>query len=179
VSPSGKLPVTFPRRLEDNPSFLNYPGKRRVLYGERVYVGYRYYDTRGVEPLFPFGHGLTYSSFRISDLCVPAEAAGDSVRVEVKATVSNVGARAAREVVQLYVSDPESSVDRPAQELKGFSKIELAPGESCGVCFVLDRRSVSFYHPGRRAWTVEPGEFLIRLGFSSRDIRAEGSLLLR
>lgn len=177
VNPSGKLPVTFPKRYEDNPTFINYPGGREVRYGEGIFVGYRYYDQKGVEPLFPFGFGLSYTTFEYGDLNVPARAKiGEPVNVKV--TVKNAGERAGKEVVQLYVGDRQSSLPRPPQELKGFHKVALGPGESAVVEFTLDRRAFAFYDPYKKDWVVEPGEFEIRVGSSSRDIRARATVTL-
>jgi beta-glucosidase len=177
VNPSGKLSVTFPKRLEDNPAFLYLPGLREVYYGEGIFVGYRYYDTRAIEPLFPFGHGLSYTTFEYSDLKAAAIAKiGEPVAVSV--VVHNSGTRTGKEVVQLYVSDRQSSLPRPVKELKGFKKIELQPGESRTVDFVLDRRAFAFYDPLKADWAVEPGDFEILVGSSSRDIRLTTGLKL-
>ncbi len=171
VNPSGKLPVTYPQRLEDTPAYLNYPGGRDVRYGEGIFVGYRYYDAKGIEPLFPFGHGLSYTTFAYSDLQVTAQVRpGEPVAVAV--TVTNTGHRAGKEVVQLYVRDVAASVPRPPKELKRFAKIALQPGESQTVRFELDERALAFYDPDRQAWVAEPGEFEVLVGSSSRDIRA-------
>ena len=141
ANPSGKLPVTFPARLEDTPAFVNYPGGREVRYGEGVFVGYRHYDARDVTPLFPFGHGLSYTTFAYSELRVPKTTqAGGPVHVSV--TVKNTGDRPGKEVVQLYVRDVAASVARPPKELKRFAKIELQPGESQVVGFELDDRAL-------------------------------------
>ncbi|MGE5557148.1 MAG: glycoside hydrolase family 3 C-terminal domain-containing protein [Bacillota bacterium] len=172
VNPSGKLPVTFPKRLEDTPAFINYPGAREVRYGEGIFVGYRYYDQKDVEPLFPFGFGLSYTTFEYSDVKAPAVVkTGEPVRVSV--TVKNTGNAEGREVVQLYVHDRQSSLIRPPKELKGFTKVRLKPGESKPVEFVLDQRAFSFYDPHKKSWLVEPGEFEIMFGGSSRDIKAK------
>jgi beta-glucosidase len=171
VNPSGKLSVTFPKRYEDNPTFINYPGTREVRYGEGIFVGYRYYDKKDVEPLFPFGFGLSYTTFEYSDLQVPETVtAGGPLRVSV--TVENTGGRAGKEVVQLYVHDRESSLARPPKELKGFQKVSLKPGESAVVSFTLGGRALSFHDPYQGRWVAEPGEFEILVGASSRDIRA-------
>jgi len=177
ANPSGRLSVTYPKRYEDNPTYINYPGTREVRYGEGIFVGYRYYDQVGVEPLFPFGFGLSYTSFAYSDLQVPSTAkAGEPVEASV--VVENTGDRAGKEVVQLYVRDVESSLARPPKELKGFAKVSLQPGERTTVKFTLDRRAFAFYDPQRAAWTVEPGAFEILVGASSRDIRAAATLRL-
>ncbi|GAP06216.1 MAG TPA: beta-D-glucoside glucohydrolase [Anaerolinea thermolimosa] len=177
VNPSGKLTVTFPRRLEDTPAYINYPGGREVIYGEGIFVGYRYYDKKDIQPLFPFGHGLSYTTFEYRDLTLPQEARiGESVEVSV--TVKNTGSIAGKEVVQLYVCDPESSLARPPKELKGFAKVALAPGESKTVKFTLDSRAFAFYDPYQSRWVVERGQFEILVGSSSRDIRLKASLTM-
>jgi beta-glucosidase len=177
VNPSGKLPVTFPRRIEDNPTFINYPGGREVRYGEGVFVGYRYYDAKDIEPLFPFGFGLSYTTFEYSDLRV-TERARLAEEIEVSVTVTNAGTRAGKEIVQLYVHDAESALPRPPKELKRFEKVALEPGKSAQVRFVLDQRALSFYEPHAGRWVAEPGEYEILVGSSSRDIRARFTFTL-
>ncbi len=179
VNPSGKLPVTFPVRLEDSPAYINasYPGCREVNYGEGIFVGYRYYDKKNVAPLFPFGHGLSYTTFAYSDLKVPKKVkAGE--RIEVSLKVKNTGSAAGKEVVQLYVSDLKSSLPRPPKELKGFAKVGLKPGESGTVTFSLDERALAFWNPVKKAWVAEPGEFEVLVGSSSRDIRVKAKFKL-
>ena len=179
VNPSGKLPVTFPVRLEDSPAFINgsYPGSREVNYGEGIFVGYRYYDKKDVAPLFPFGHGLSYTSFTYGDLKV-AKKVKAGAKVEVSLTVTNTGKVAGKEVVQLYVHDIQSSLPRPIKELKGFAKVALAAGEAGTVAFTLDERALSFYDPYKQAWVAEPGEFEVMVGSSSRDIRVRKKFVL-
>jgi beta-glucosidase len=179
VNPSGRLPQTFPKRIEDTPAFLHYPGENgRVVYGEDLFVGYRYYDARRIEPLFPFGHGLSYTRFAYTNLRAvrPGVAAGEPVEVELE--VANTGARAGQEVVQLYVRDVASRLTRPEQELRAFAKIELAPGEKRTVRFALDARALSYWDPAKGGWIAEPGEFELRAGASSRDIRARARFTL-
>ncbi|ETT44454.1 glycoside hydrolase family 3 C-terminal domain-containing protein [Paenibacillus sp. FSL P4-0338] len=172
VSPSGKLAETFPMKLSDNPSFLNFPGEGdTVEYKEGLFVGYRYYDKKEIEPLFPFGFGLSYTQFEYSRLLLEQTRIQDTDTVQVSVTVKNTGSRAGKEVVQLYVSDVESSVIRPLQELKGFAKIELQPGEERIVTFTLDKRSFAYYNVKLADWHVESGMFKISVGSSSRDIR--------
>lgn len=179
INPSGKLPFTFLRKLEDSPSFANYPGTDlHVKYAEGIYVGYRYFDKHAeTPPLFPFGYGLSYTSFALSGLRVPKKAGPDGSAV-VTATIYNTGKRRGAEVVQLYVADPGAPVDRPVRELKGFERVELGPGESKEVRFVLDRRALSFYSTAKHAWTAEPGRFDVAVGTSSRDLKLQGSFLL-
>lgn len=172
VNPSGKLTVTYPRALKDTPAYNNYPGSRDVVYGESIFVGYRHYDLREIEPLFPFGHGLSYTTFEYSDLKV-TESVERGEAVQVSVMVKNVGKVAGKEVVQVYVSDKQSSLARPPKELKGFVKIELKPGEIKTVTFELNARALSFYDPSRKQWIAEPGEFEVLIGSSSRNIRAK------
>lgn len=172
VNPSGKLAETFPKRLEDTPAFLNFPGESgNVIYGEGIFVGYRYYDERKIEPLFPFGHGLSYTTFEYRDMKVSSAAVTDQEELTVSATIENVGEVAGKEVVQLYVSDPESSLGRPVRELRGFAKVSLQPGESRRVDFTLTARDFAFYHPRQQDWVAESGAFTVALASSSRDIR--------
>ncbi len=177
VNPSGKLTVSLPKRLADNPAYINYPGQRDVHYGERIFVGYRYYDKKDVEPLFPFGHGLSYTHFTYSDLVLPPEVkVGEKFQVSVK--VKNAGDVAGKEIVQLYVRDVESRLVRPLKELKGFDKVALEPGESKTITFDLEPRSLSYYDPHRKAWIEDPGAFEVLVGASSHDIRLNGSFEL-
>lgn len=179
VNPSGKLAETFPVRLEDSPAFLNFPGEDgQVIYGERMFVGYRYYDKLNIEPLFPFGHGLSYTEFGYSNLKLSSTDITDKDQLQVSLTVTNTGKVKGKEVIQLYVADKASSVQRPVKELKAFDKIELAPGESKEVSFTLSVRDFSYYSKVYDRWLAESGEFDILIGSSSRDIRLTGSLNL-
>jgi len=180
VNPSGKLPITFPKRLEDSPASINspYPGCREVNYGEGIFVGYRYYDIKDIEPLFPFGFGLSYTTFEYGKVKAPRTVRrGENFIVSL--TVKNSGKVAGKEVVQLYVADKQSSLPRPPIELKGFAKISLLPGESRVITFTLDPRSLSFYDPQKKQWVAEPGDFEVQLGASSRDIRAKVKITLK
>jgi len=177
VNPSGKLAASYPKCLKDTPAYMNFPGGREVFYGEGIFVGYRYYDTKDVAPLFPFGHGLSYTEFAYSQLQMPKKAsAEESVTVKVK--IQNVGTMAGQEIVQLYVADRESTASRPAKELKGFVKVDLKPGESRVVEFKLDKRSFAFYDVVEHDWKVESGKFDILIGSSSRNIRLKGTIVL-
>jgi len=178
-NPSGKSPVTFPRRLEDATAFGNYPGESlHVAYAEGIYVGYRGFEKRGVKPLFPFGHGLSYTTFEYSDLAVSPPRAARGEPVQVALTVRNSGTRAGAEVVQLYLHDAHASVDRPQKELKGFSRVELAPGESRRVALSLDEAAMSFFDTEKDDWIAEPGAFEVLVGSSSEDIRLRGGFEL-
>jgi beta-glucosidase len=172
VNPSGKLAETFPACLEETPAYLDFPGDlTRVVYNERLFVGYRYYDARAMAPLFPFGHGLSYTTFAYSDLTVDKAQVDDTETVTVSVTITNTGERGGAEVVQLYVRDVEASVIRPPKELKGFEKVALASGESRRVSFKLGKRAFAFWDEGLSDWRVESGAFEVLIGASSRDIR--------
>jgi beta-glucosidase len=178
-TPSGKLPVTFPRKIEDTPAYRHYPGENlHTEYAEGIYVGYRHYDRASIEPLFPFGHGLSYTKFDYSDLKVTPDKIGPGRRVQVSLTVRNSGARAGAEVVQLYLHQAKSSADRPPQELKGFRRVLLPAGQSQTVTFTLDARAMSFYSVVKHAWVAEPSSFDVLVGASSRDIRLKGNFEL-
>ena len=171
VNPSGKLPESFPKKLSDNPSYLFYGGEGDTAeYREGIFVGYRYYDRKETELLFPFGHGLSYTSFDFSNLRLSRERITDQESLTATVRVTNTGKRAGKTVVQLYVGDCESSVFRPVRELKGFEKIFLEPGESKDVSFTLDKRSFAYWNTKIHDWHVESGEFRIEIGHSSRDI---------
>jgi beta-glucosidase len=172
VNPSGKLAETFPVKLEDTPASFNFPGEEgEVLYGERIFVGYRYYDEKKIEPLFPFGYGLSYTTFEYSDMIVSSTDFLDSEGLTVSVKVKNTGALKGKEVVQLYVSDQECTLIRPEKELKEFVKIELEPGETKEVTFKLVSRDFSYFDSRRSMWIAESGLFNISIGASSRDIR--------
>jgi len=175
ASPSGRLPASWPRRWKDSHAFGRYPGSGgSVSYTEGLLVGYRWFDAKRIEPLFPFGHGLSYTRFEYSGLKLTRE--GTDVTVEFD--VRNAGARAGAEVAQVYVSDVESSLPRPPKELKGFTKVFLKPGERKKVTVSLSASAFSFYDPARGGWVLEPGDFQIMVGASSRDIRLEGKVRL-
>ena len=174
VNPSGKLPETFPYHLEDNPSYLYYQGEGdRVEYREGVFVGYRYYDKKKMAVRFPFGHGLSYTTFAYSEPKLSAGRIRDDETVTIRVDVTNTGSRAGKEAVQLYVSAPDSRVIRPVRELRGFDKVELAPGETKMVSFVLDKRAFAYWNTDIHDWYVESGKYLLQIGGSSRDIAIE------
>jgi len=179
-NPSGKTPVTFPKRFEDATAYGNYPGENlHVTYAEGIYVGYRGFEKRGIEPLFPFGHGLSYTTFDYRDLTITPTQVALGSPVQVSVTVQNRGARAGAEVVQLYLHDVKASVDRPAKELKGFRRIELAPGQSQRVTLTLDQAALSFFSTEKDDWVAEPGRFEVLIGASSADIRLKGAFELK
>lgn len=167
VNPSGKLAETFPLRLADTPAQPYPGGPATVEYRESLYVGYRWYDTAKVEVLFPFGYGLSYTSFAYRDLALKRDDAVVTVTFKVK----NTGAVAGKEVAQLYVRDVQSTAFRPDKELRGFVKVELQPGEETEVTLTLERRAFAYYDVGSQDWVVEAGDFEILVGASSRDIR--------
>ncbi|HEY3757483.1 MAG TPA: glycoside hydrolase family 3 C-terminal domain-containing protein [Opitutaceae bacterium] len=178
VNPSGRLPITFPQSLEQTPTYAGgaraYPGVKGVVhYDEGLLVGYRWYDTKNLKPLFPFGYGLSYTSFAYSDLKV-VSAGADAARVEC--TVKNTGDRAGAEVVELYVHDGHAPVPRPVKELKAFAKVTLAPGESKVVTLELGPRAFAYYSTGTRHWTVDGGDFDVQVGGSSRDLPLSGTV---
>lgn len=171
VNPSAKLPETFPLKLEDNPSYLSYIGEGDMVeYREGIFVGYRYYDKKKMDVLFPFGYGLSYTTFAYSNLKVDKESIKDTDTMTVSVDVTNTGKMAGKEVVQLYVADKESTVIRPVKELRDFAKVELAPGETKTVSFTLGKRAFAYYSVKLHDWHVETGEFDIMIGQSSRDI---------
>lgn len=172
VNPSGKLAETYPLQLEDNPSFLNFPGDgNSVEYREGIYVGYRYYDKKKMRVLFPFGHGLSFTSFSYSDISFDKTEMDDSEILTVSCKVKNTGNVPGREVIQLYVRDLGSSIGRPIRELKDFAKVQLVPGEEKTVSFTLEMRAFAFYDVNIHDWRVETGRFMVEIGASSRDIR--------
>ena len=188
VNPSGRLPFSVPFKYEDGPikTERQYPGIKeegskfwQTHYDEGVYIGYRWYDTKQVPVQFPFGHGLSYTTFEYSN----AKASKSTMKADGKITVSvqvkNTGDRAGAEVVQLYIADPQASIDRPAKELKGFEKVWLNPGESKKVSFSIDASALSYYDMNRSAWYAEPGEFQALIGSTSSDIRANVTFTLK
>src|SRR5579864_264793 len=180
VNPSGHLPATFERRREDNPTFANYypeGDSKRVEYKEGVFVGYRGYEHNGVKPLFPFGYGLSYTTFKYSNLTVaPATDARSGALYNVSFDLTNTGNRIGAEVAQAYVADDHSKIARPAKELKGFAKITLQPGETKHVTVDLDARAFAYYDAAAKQWHIMPGNFGILVGRSAEDIVLKGSV---
>jgi beta-glucosidase len=180
VNPSGKLAETFPLRLADTPAYLNWPGSTGVVrHGEGLYIGYRYYDAREIPVLFPFGYGLSYTTFAYSNLKVSASNFRDVDGLTVSLDVTNTGKVAGKEVVQVYVHDRVSGLERPMKELKGFAKVDLQPGETKTVSIALDFRAFAFYHPEYKQWITEDGEFEILVGASAADIRQSATVTLQ
>jgi beta-glucosidase len=177
TNPSGKLAESFPVKLEDNPSYLNFPGDgKTVSYREGVFVGYRYYDYKKASVLFPFGHGLSYTAFAYSNLRLSKNSIEDTETLTVTVDVTNTGKTAGKEIVQLYVADKTGTAGRPIRELKGFEKLTLAPGETKTASFTLDKRSFAYYHTGLPGWYCAPGEYEISAAASSGDIRLSARL---
>ncbi|MBR5110384.1 MAG: glycoside hydrolase family 3 C-terminal domain-containing protein [Clostridia bacterium] len=171
VNPSGHLAETFPLKLQDNPSYLYYGGEgNRTEYREGVFVGYRYYDKKDMDVLFPFGHGLSYTTFAYTNLRLSAKEIKDTDALTVTVTVTNTGKRFGKAVAQLYVGDRESTPIRPVRELKGFEKVALEPGESKDVSFTLDKRAFAYWNEAIHDWHVETGDFTVEVGASSRDL---------
>jgi beta-glucosidase len=179
-NPSGKLPDTFPQKLSDNPAYPYYPGSNgKVDYAEGIFVGYRHYDQHLVEPLFPFGFGLSYTTFEYSGLRILPARASSGSKIKVHVDIRNNGKRNGKEVVQLYIRDIEAGLPRPPKELKSFQKIFLKPGQKTTLRFELGKEAWSYYNPALKGWVAEPGEFEILIGSSSRDIRLRGQFHLK
>ena len=172
ANPCGKLAETFPLKLADTPAHINWPGEAgRVRYGEGLFIGYRYYDTKEMPVLFPFGYGLSYTTFAYSNAKTSAQAFKDVDGVTVTVDVTNTGDVAGKEIVQVYVHDQQSGLVRPQKELKGFAKVELQPGETKTVSIPLDFRAFAYYHPEYKQWITEDGDFDILIAASATDIR--------
>ncbi len=180
VNPSGKLAETFPLKLADTPAYINYPGENgTVRYGEGMFVGYRYYEAKEVPTLFPFGYGMSYTTFEYKNPKVSAETFRDVDGVTVSVEVTNTGEMAGKEIIQVYVHDHKASLVRPQKELKGFTKVELQPGETKTVTISLDFRAFAYYHPAYQQWITEDGEFDVLIGASSADIRCIQTVTLQ
>jgi beta-glucosidase len=180
VNPSGKLAETFPLRLVDTPAYINYPGGNgEVRYGEGIFIGYRYYDAKEMPVLFPFGYGLSYTTFEYGNPRVSAATFRDADGLTVSVDVTNTGQVAGKEIVQVYVHDRRSGLVRPPKELKGFAKIELRPGETKTATIRLDSRAFAYYHPAHWQWITEDGEFDILIGASAADIRFTETVTLQ
>jgi beta-glucosidase len=179
ANPCGRLAETLPIRLEDNPSYLNFPGEDgHVRYGEGIFVGYRGYDALAREVSYPFGHGLSYTSFGYDGITARISGSADTgdLAITVTCHVTNTGDRRGKEVVQLYVSDPEAAVARPLRELRAFTKVDLEPGDAATVEFTLAARDLSYWSPSARRWVLEGGRFELAVGASARDLRLSTTL---
>ena len=186
VNPSGKLPVTIDKKIEDNPSYASYPDPAayrgdnaltEMTYSEGLYLGYRGYDKKHAKPLYPFGYGLSYTTFGYSDMKLSSNVLTPGATVDVKFTVTNKGHKAGFEVAQLYVQPVKPAVDRPKKELKGFTKVYLQPGESKTVSIPLDSRSLAYYVDNTASWNVDAGKFKIRVGTDSEDLALSQTLI--
>jgi beta-glucosidase len=177
ASPSGRLPISFPRRLQDTPAHGWYPGGESVTYGEGLFVGYRHFDRAAEPPLFAFGHGLTYTHFAYSEIDAP-EVVPAGATVEVSFTLKNIGERAGKETAQVYVRPRGPSVERPVKELKGFAKVALEPRESRRVTLALDARAFSYWDPARATWVAEPGSYDILVGCSAANTDLQATVRL-
>ncbi len=180
-SPSGKLPVSLERRWEDNATYSSYypaQGEKRVKYSEGVFLGYRHFDRSSTKPLFPFGFGLSYTTFTYSNLSVTPSSGNLGQSVTVSFDLRNAGNHEGAEVAELYVGDSHASVPRPAKELKGFARVNLKPGETRHVALTLDRRAFSFYDVKKKDWSAEPGDFTISVGGSSDNIQLRSTFTL-
>ncbi len=179
VNPSGKLPITFPKKLSDSPahkSTRTFPGDESVFYDEGIFVGYRHFDTNGIEPLFPFGYGLSYTTFKYENMKINPDKISNNEKFTVSVDVTNSGECTGAEITQLYVQDVEASIERPLKELKGFKKIHLNPGETKEITFELGMEDLSFYDENNNGWKAEKGFFNILIGSSSRDIRLQNQI---
>jgi beta-glucosidase len=181
VNPSGKLPASYERRWEDNPTYNSYyakPGEKRVVYSEGIFMGYRGFDRSQTKPMFPFGYGLSYTSFAYSNLSITPSSGDDPDSVTVSFDVKNTGPRAGAEAAEIYVGESHAPVPRPVKELKGFAKVFLQPGETKRVTVPLNRRSFSYYDVPSKRWTANPGNFAILVGSSSAKIELTGAFNL-
>jgi len=181
-SPSGKLPISFERRWEDNPTHDSYypssPNAKGVTYSEGIFVGYRGYDKSGVKPLYPFGFGLSYTTFAYKNISVSPARGNLSQAIQVSFDITNTGKRAGAEIAELYVGEVNPKVPRPVKELKGFSRVELKPGETRHVALSLNRRAFSYYDVGKKEWAADPGKFNILVGSSSEKIQLQSAFTL-
>ncbi|MBY8985736.1 MAG: glycoside hydrolase family 3 C-terminal domain-containing protein [Candidatus Lokiarchaeota archaeon] len=181
VNPSGKLPITFPKELSDSPAHVSertYPGDENlhVFYDEGIFVGYRHFDTKNIEPQFPFGHGLSYTTFTYNNLNISNEKVSGDGKLDITVDITNSGERLGAEVVQLYIQDVKSSIERPLKELKGFKKVKLKPNKTETIKFEITKEDLSFYDENNNRWKAEKGLFNILIGSSSRDIRLQGKI---
>lgn len=182
VNPSGKLPFTFPVKLEDNSahSIGEFPGDgKKVAYKEGIFVGYRWADKEKIKPLFAFGHGLSYTTFQYGKIMADKKEMTETDRITFTVSVKNTGGKAGAEIVQLYINDINSRLPRPVKELKGFKKVYLQPEEEQVVSFTIGKEELSYYDDEKHEWVAEPGEFRALIGASSADIRSSVKFELR
>ena len=179
INPSGKLPITFPKALSDSPAHASektYPGDEKVFYEEGIFVGYRHFDTKNIEPFYPFGHGLSYTKFTYENIEISSDKVSGGEPFYVSLEITNSGEQLGAEVIQLYIQDVECSVERPLKELKGFKKVKLDPKEKKTVKFELTKDDLSYFDEKSNFWIAEKGLFKILIGSSSRDIRLQGEI---
>ncbi|MGH9435669.1 MAG: glycoside hydrolase family 3 C-terminal domain-containing protein, partial [Terriglobia bacterium] len=182
VNPSGKLPISWERQIEDDPAYKNYyeaPGTRNVIYREGIFLGYRYFDRSTVKPLFPFGFGLSYTTFAFSNLRVRPAIASASGPITVSFDVRNTGRVSGAEVAQVYVGDPSATAPRPVKELKGFDRVLLASGETKHVEVTLNHRSLAYWSAASKDWKVDPGKFMVYVGDSSERVPLKAAFDVR
>ena len=181
VNPSGKIPITFPKKIQDSPahkSSTTYPGTDKVIYEEGIFVGYRHYDKYDIEPLFPFGFGLSYTTFELTNCEIDKKSVHPEDKLVISASVINTGEVEGAEVIQVYSNDVESSVERPSKELVGFRKIFLKPGEEKTLEISVNVKDLAFYDLEIQNWKVEAGQFKFLIGTSSRSIQFEEIIIV-
>lgn len=179
INPSGKLPLTFPKKLSDSPAHVSsrtFPGNEKVYYDEGIFVGYRHFDEKNLEPLFPFGFGLSYTTFKYENLKINKKKVEGNEKFMVSVEITNIGQRNGAEIIQLYIQDVECSAERPPKELKGFKKVYLQTGEKQVIELELDKSALSFYDEKNDCWTAEKGTFNVLIGSSSRDIHLQDKI---
>ena len=179
INPAGHLPATFERRAEDNPTFNNYypeGDSNRIVYKEGIFVGYRGYEKNGVKPLFPFGYGLSYTTFTFANLKVTPGSGSATATATAEFDVTNSGQRAGAEVAQVYVGDRHTKVPRPMRELKGFERVELQPGQTKHVTVPLDARAFAYWDEHGHHWTIDPGRFTVEAGDSVESLPLSGTV---
>jgi beta-glucosidase len=182
VNPSGKLPFTFPVKLEDNGAHAlgEYPGSNgQVTYNEGIFVGYRWNDKQKIKPLFSFGHGLSYTTFEYGKVTADKKEMTEADNITFSVSIKNTGTRQGSEIVQLYISDLKSSLPRPLKELKGFEKVSLKPGEEKVVSITVDKAALSFFDADKHKWIVEAGDFEALVGASSTDVKSKVGFKLK
>jgi beta-glucosidase len=181
VNPSGKLPWTLPKKLEDSPAHAtnSFPGEESVQYEEGILVGYRWFDTKNVEPLYPFGFGLSYTEFGLSNLTLSSDRYTKNDTIKLSVNIQNTGKYDGKEVIQVYVSKPDSKVERANKELKGFSKVEVKQGETLKANIEIPVKELAFYNVESKAWEVESGKYTIRIGNSSRNTELSENILVK
>ena len=178
INPSGKLPLTFPKKLEDSPAHTSekrYPGNEKVFYDEGIFVGYRYFDKYGIEPLFPFGFGLSYTSFKYKNLKVNKSQLKLNEELEISFELENIGDRFGAEIIQLYIQEITPQVERPLKELKRFKKVSLNSGKNIKIDFRINKHDLAYFDEKLNSWNTNDGKYNILIGSSSRNIKLKES----